>query len=682
MKRKLPLKIILIFIGLIIILLILLPGFARNYVESHSKELIGRKIEIEKIRLNYLTTTVRIYNLKLFEPDEKEIFVSFDTLLLNLQPLNFIKNELVIEKFYLKGLYADIIQEDTSFNFDDIIAFLNKPGDSTETVNDTNPSKPLRFRMSEFELKQAHIVYDDRNVNKATHLRDFSFNVPYIAWNQADKSEAGIRFSFAQEGYFESSLKIDPISGDYLGDVIIDRLHLDAFNEYISYYTNVKSLGGIFNCHVDVAGNINKVEESIVSGKMWIQDLAITDQKGDKILGTDKIDIGMKKIDYSHSRYEFDSLILSGPYVNFVLSDSTDNLSELFTMPADSAAPAETEADTSASSAGVPLYYSLDAFIIKKGTVDYTDNLTGEPFKYHLNEITLSTDSITTDAVWMHLYSQMLLNNRGTLTAQVGFNPSDPMNNISLDYVITDFLLSDLNIYSRFYMGFPILLGDMYYKSETTIDKGQLSSENKLVMTNVELGRKGGGLYDVPVKLALFILKDRNGVINLDVPVRGDLNDPQINIGKLVWTTFKNLLVKVATAPYDALAGSIGADPKDLEAIEFDFLDTALTARRQHQLDLLLELEQKKAGMEIELQYFNDIKLEKEIITQETGITDEAAVKQYAESLTGARVRGLEKYLYSVNDSTSVVVTLSNPQDPKNLGIKPVFRIIYSMKDE
>ena len=68
---------------------------------------------------------------------------------------------------------------------------------------------------------------------------------------------------------------------------------------------------------------------------MWIQDLVMTDQKGDKILGMDKIDIGMKKIDYAHSRYEFDSLVLSGPYVNFILSDSTDNISELFTVPED-----------------------------------------------------------------------------------------------------------------------------------------------------------------------------------------------------------------------------------------------------------------------------------------------------------------------------------------------------------
>jgi hypothetical protein len=684
MKGRLVLKIILIFIGLIIIILILVPGFARNYLEKHSKELIGRKIEIEKIRLNYLSSTIRIYNFKLLETDEKEIFVSFDTLLVNLQPLNFIQNELVIEQLYLQGLYANIIQEDSTFNFDDIIAFFNKPADSTETdtETDTTPSKPMRFRMYDLEMKQAHFIYDDRNVGKATHLRDFSFTVPFIAWNQADKSEAGIRFAFAQEGYFESSLKIDPVSGEYLGDVKIQRLHLAAFEEYVKYYTNLQALGGIFSCHLDITGNINFIDESLVSGTMEILDLVMTDQHGEKVIGTERIDIGMKKIDYAQSRYEIDSLVLTSPYVHFVLSDTSDNISALFSMPADSAAPVATEADTIESSEDKPLFYSLGAFIIKNGTVDYTDNLTGEPFNYHLSEIVLNTDSITTEAAWVDLYSQMLLNNRGTLKAQVGFNPSDPVNNINLDYVITDFLLSDLNIYSRFYMGFPILLGDMYYKSETNIDKGKLSSENKLIMTNVELGRKGGGLYDVPVKLALFILKDRNGVINLDVPVRGDLNDPKVRIGKLIWITFKNLIIKVATAPYDALAGSIGADPKDLETIEFDFLDTTLTGNRQHQLDLLLELEKSKEGLKIELVYFNDAKLEADFVKQEAGIVDEEAVRQYVELLSASRVKILEKYLRSVNDSTRVIVSIANPQDPKNLGTRPVFRINYSMKEE
>ena len=110
--------------------------------------------------------------------------------------------------------------------------------------------------------------------------------------------------------------------------------------------------------------------------------------------------------------------------------------------------------------------------IINKGVVDYADNLTGEIFDYHLSDIKMNADNILSTSDWIKINSKMLLNKRGTLVAEVGFNPLNP-NDIILDYTIKDFQLSDLNIYSRYYMGFPIVYGDMYYKSHTEIIKNQ-----------------------------------------------------------------------------------------------------------------------------------------------------------------------------------------------------------------
>ena len=583
------------------------------------------------MKINYFTTTIRLIGFKMYEADEKETFVSFDTMLVNLQPLNFLRNELVIEQFYLKGLYTRIIREDSTFNFDDLVAFHTATDSTGVEETDTMPSKPLRFRFSNLELNKANFELDDKNVGKTTKVRDLSFFIPLIAWNQEEKSEAGLRFLFAREGYFESSIKIDPIAGDFDADLTINSLYLNVFKDYAATYMNIDSLDGKFSSYLHVSGNMNKIEEAVVSGKIEILDFMMTDQRGQKFLGMKRLEIDLKRIDPYYSRYEIDSVVLTEPYVHFILSDSTNNISEIFSQPEeDTVLMAEAITDTTSSMETDSLFYSVDAFIIKNGAVDYTDNLAGEPFDYHLSGIVLNTDSISSDASWVNLFSQMVLNERGTLKAEVGFDPIDPMNNISLDYVITDFQLSDLNIYSRFYMGFPIILGDMYYKSETKITDGQLKSENKLVMTDVELGDKGGGLYDLPIKLALFILKDRHGVINLDVPVRGDLNDPQLKLGKIIWNTFKNLIIKIATYPFDALAGSVNADPKELESIEFDYMDTTLTAQRQRQLDLLLELEDVKEGLGVELVYFNDAEKEKEMIALSDLSLEEAEAEKLA----------------------------------------------------
>jgi hypothetical protein len=681
MMKKSLIWILAVILAIIFLALILLPGFAKRYAVDHSKELLGRQIALEKLKINYFTTTIRLIGFKMYEADGITTFVSFDNLKVNLQPLNYLKNELVIEQLYLEGLYANIIHKDSSFNFDDLLAFHTASADSA--VTDTTPSKPLHFRFSNLELKQASLIYDDQNVIKTTKIEDLSFVIPYIAWNEEEKSEAGLRFNFAQGGFFQSSIEIDPNAGDFDANVSINSLTLGIFTKYAREYANIDSLDGKFNANLHISGNINKIEESVFSGKIDILDFMMTDPESRKFLGINRLQVGLKKIDPYYSRYEVDSVILTEPYVHFILSDTTNNIAEIFTVPgaeSDTLQSAETVNDIGSAEAEDSLYYAVNSLIIRQGVLDYTDNLTGEPFDYHLGDIILNTDSISSDAGWVNLYSQMLLNERGTLKAEVGFNPLDPANNISLDYVITDFQLSDLNIYSRFYMGFPIIYGNMYYKSQTSITQGQLKSENKLVMTEVEMGDKSGGIYDLPIKFVLFILKDRNGVINLDVPVRGDLNDPKIRLGKIIWTTFKNLIIKIGTAPYDALAGFVNADPKELESIEFDYLDTTLTAQRQHQLDLLLELEQKKEGLGIELVYFNDTDKEKEMIAADDNRKKENELDNQATLLSGSRVSVLGNYLRSANDSTLIRITISDPRDPKNTGSKPVFKVIYSIK--
>jgi hypothetical protein len=76
---------------------------------KRSKDLIGRQISLSKLKVNYLTSTIRIIDFNMLEADEEEVFVSFDTLLVNLAPLKLIRKNLVIQQFYLKGLTTHIV---------------------------------------------------------------------------------------------------------------------------------------------------------------------------------------------------------------------------------------------------------------------------------------------------------------------------------------------------------------------------------------------------------------------------------------------------------------------------------------------------------------------------------------------------------------------------------------------
>ena len=848
MSKKIILRSLGIFTVFIILMVFLIPGIIRKYLINHSKELIGRQMELGKLKINYFTGKILVTDFKMFEADGKEVFVSFDTLLVDSEPYRYITKDLVIEQFYLSGLNARFIQNDSIFNFDDLITFFSSSKDTL--AEDSSDSGPLKFQLSNIELTRAQFSYENRKLNKVTKLNDLSFFIPYIGWDQKEKSKAGLRFAFKNEGYFESTLNFDPTGGDFEANIIVYHLYLDAFKDYVATSANINSIQGMLNSNFSIMGNINEPEKSKISGSLEVLDFLMTDRQDKKFLGTKKMEIQLKSIDQANLNYAVDSLIFNDPYVYFRMEGESNNFFEIFNIsvnedslnqaafPADTTAstllaysinnlivrngifevenyenvqiiqgelnsnftlggdlnepdkslvsgslelldflmkdnegkeflgakkaevnfktidysqskyiidslvvsepyvffrmdsltnnffqafniPIEEEAESTPSSD--PLYYEIGHLIVDKGKLDYADNLTGEIFNYYLSEIHMDAGTLQSTSDWVKLNAKMLLNKRGTLVAEVGFNPSNPYD-IILDYTIKDFRLSDLNIYSKFYMGFPIVYGDMYYKSHTEILNNQLTSENKLIIQHAELGEKSGGLYDLPMKFALFILKDKDGVINLDIPVRGDLNDPTVSIGQIVWNTFKNLIVKVGTAPINFLAGLVSVDPNDIKSIEYSYLDTTFTSKIQKQLDKLLELEEKKDGLKIELIYFNDIEAEKNLIavgeagkffllnTGKNHESNEQEFKTFLKENTGAdsldvlaaskilvpanvidslsnqigqiRKSSLEKYLYGIRETTKIRIVDFDPDSPKNIGSQPIFETKYSLSDE
>jgi len=696
MKKRYWRSGLLALLGLIILALLIAPSIVRKQVVKRSQDLIGRQISLSKLKVNYFTSTVRIIDFNLYEADEEEVFVSFDTLLVNLAPLKLIRKNLVIQRLYLKGLTGHIIQYDSVFNFTDLLEFHQSETDSSALESDTAAAEPFRYDFSELELSKAHFSYTDATVDHTVNMQEFSFYTPHISWNQEDKSDAGIRFNFHEEGYFQSALNVDPTKGDFSGHITIQRLHLDAFSEFLRKSLPLDSIDGVVNSELYIEGDMNKVEKSIVSGSVDLFDFRLTDQEQRKLIGLSEVNLTANEIDLDGNEIHFDSLVLTEPYLQFELYDSSNNFFEFFGIEPDTTSE-ESEGtalqpDAPESDTAVPLFFTLNSFSIEGGSIDYTDHRTSEAFDYHLSALSMKVDSLSNREDWINLYSQMLLNNRGKLNAEVGLNPQDPMN-MRLNIAISDFLLSDLNIYSLHYLGSSILKGDMYYKSETSITGGQLASENKLIIENVELGEKQKGLHNLPLEFAIFLLKDRQGVIDLDVPVRGDLKDPKVSVGKIIWNTLKNLIVKTVAAPYDLLANSLGVDPKDIQSIEFAYTDTTLTDHVKHQLDLLLSLEEMKEGLGIELVYYSDVEKEKKqlrlalsdpAVSAETPLDSTELDRYYAE-LAGLykqkRIGLVEGYLKGANDSTSILSSQSSPEAPGNVGSVPKFEVDYSLRE-
>ena len=694
-------------IGLSVVLvlfLILLPTLAKNYAIKNSKTLVGRQIDMGRLRLNYFTGTVKVYDFTMFEANGQDVFVSFDTLVVNTVPYKYLSNVKALDQLYLQGLEVNIAKKDSTYNFDDLVAF--HASDSTETETE---EESFKYLLENIELKDAAFHFYDADVDHTTEIEDFSLFIPSIAWDQENESDADIAFRLGETAEVRVVSNVHPGTGDFTSRVEVDNLQLSAFYDYALEYANINSLEGTVNAVIELKGNINSPTETLVSGEVEALKPLMTDQKDVTFLSGERVLCTLGEINYAKDSYIIDDLVFEQPYVKFELDSVSNNFFRIFNYDPD--APDE-ESDS--------LYYALNRVQIKQGRMDYTDNLTGNPFNYALSEIAMDTDSIRSDSEWVDLLATMLLNERGKLKAEIGYNPSDPMF-ATIDIGIEDFVLSDLNIYSSYYTGHSILTGDMFYFSDTKITGGKLESENHLLIKNVAVENIKGGIFAIPLKLAVWLLKDRNGDIELDIPVRGDLDDPTVDAWALVGTTLKKKIFNTTDNPILPLARYIDADPDDLRSIAMHYPDTALTADQTRQLDLILQLEREKEGLKVEMNFVGEDSLQAEIALAHAGglfrettkrdpdmdaagfqtFMNERAqadslgagstLRQYAvavgaDSLAlgymNTMIAKVDAYLKAKQPDTRIEVRKAKVSDKDNIDAAPQFKMQYTLREK
>lgn len=147
-----------------------------------------------------------------------------------------------------------------------------------------------------------------------------------------------------------------------------------------------------------------------------------------------------------------------------------------------------------------------------------------------------------------------------------------PRTYTDVDMVFRNLGMTALTPYSAKFAGYRIASGrlsmDLQYKIKDSAPQG----ENRLVLDKLELGERveGPTAFNLPLEFAIAILRDADGKIDLGVPVSGSLNDPQFSYGAIVWKAIGNIITRIVTTPFRALASLSGGGSEKLDAIDFD----------------------------------------------------------------------------------------------------------------
>jgi hypothetical protein len=204
----------------------------------------------------------------------------------------------------------------------------------------------------------------------------------------------------------------------------------------------------------------------------------------------------------------------------------------------------------------------------------------------------------------------------GLVKVEGALNASQPKVFTDIAVVFRNVPMSTLSPYSATFAGRRIVAGTLNLDLQYKIDHSELVGENKVVLQKLQLGERveGPGATRLPLDLAIAILSDADGKIDLALPVRGNVDHPEFSYGHLVWQALVTVISKVATAPFRALGALFGGGGEKLEVIAFEPGSDVVRPPEREKLKRVGEVLGKRPQLKLTVHGGYDTKLDGEAL--------------------------------------------------------------------
>jgi hypothetical protein len=175
--------------------------------------------------------------------------------------------------------------------------------------------------------------------------------------------------------------------------------------------------------------------------------------------------------------------------------------------------------------------------------------------------------------------------------------------------------MSAMSPYTIKFLGYPVTKGKLHFDVSYRIDKKKLNAENKIFFDQLTFGEKvdSPDAIKAPVTLAVSLLTDRQGQINLDIPVSGSLDDPQFKLWPIIWQILVNLITKAVTSPF-ALLSSLTGGGEEMSYIDFDYGASQLSETAIQKVDALSKVLFDRPNLKLDIEGYADASQDKEAL--------------------------------------------------------------------
>ena len=436
------------------------------------------------------------------------------------------------------------------------------------------PSKPWQVLVKDVQLRNYTVHLADRSAQPAVALDITPLNVDLQDFDSLNGSPFKLKLDsgLGKQGKIsaDGTVNLAPVNAQL--NVKTEDVDLRVAQSYINPFIRLELRSGMLGSDLKVNLKSTEPQALSVTGRAQIDQLHTLDTlKTRDFLKWQQVVVD--GINYQHGdSLSIDKVNLLQPYVRFMINDDrTTNVDDLLIpQPADSGTK---PAGAKPASKDKPLGIHIGAIAINDGSANFADFSLTPNFATAVQQLNGQIGTIDSrQAKPASVDIKGKVDRYAPVTIKGAVNPFDPMASLDIATSFKRVELTTLTPYSGKFAGYRIRKGRLNLDLHYLITKGQLKAENKVVVEQLQLGEKvdSPDAVSLPLKLAIALLKDVDGKISIELPVTGDLNNPQFSVMPIVWQTLRNLIVKAAAAPFKMIGGLVsGGGSEDLGTVSF-----------------------------------------------------------------------------------------------------------------
>lgn len=585
-----------------------LPWLVKHLAVDTAREDFGRELRIQAVHANPYTLTLHVEGFELYDTDDRPL-IAWDRLSLDIAWSSIANRAWNIHTAHF---YNPVVHEERFDSGETRLSRLVNPGSDEPSADKESGSQPA-LRVDDLRVSGGVLRFAD-------NLPDATTDKPNPVSLEATEIELSIEaFSLQEDAQFPTRLNGTLAQGGKLafdgtlkvlpnlaleGDAQLDDLALIQTEPYLRQQVNVRVDSGTLALNGQLRTDAQ--QPFAFQGSAGISRLHIMDGSNDEpLIGWQNLQTEQFDLSFADRQLETGSVSLEGLSGLLVIhEDRSTNFSRLMAAP-----PVETDEGDDESTAGTgekpaPFGINIEGIELTEGAFEFADNSLPLPFSTSIGTLSGDVSTLSSKStVPAEVTLEGEIGQYGLVSVEGTVHALQPARQTNVQLNFRNLQIPEYSPYTVRFAGRKIAGGTMDLDLGYTIDNKQLDGSNSLVLHDVELGEKmdTSNALDLPLDLAIALLEDSDGVIDLEFPVAGDVGDPEFDFSEIFQQALGEVLMSIVEAPAQFLADLVGADSEDIGKIEYAAGRAELRPPQRARIDSLRQSLNQRSALVLEL---------------------------------------------------------------------------------